>query len=248
MKRNIMIKSKLLSQFPNLVYGMSTILGGNGGLPYFNNMSYSVGDKPENVKENRRIFFERLGFDESKLAIQQQVHGDNIEIVSAAGKNENTDGQVTNVKNVYLMVNTADCIPILIYDKTREVIAGVHSGWRGTQKKILLKAINLMQSDFNSDAKDLMVWMGPAICKDCFEVGKEVADLFDERFVSPHKNEGKYCVDLVWVNLEILNHLGVPKENVEVSELCTFEEKGYLQSYRRDREKSGRMFAVIGLK
>jgi copper oxidase (laccase) domain-containing protein len=104
----------------------------------------------------------------------------------------------------------------------------------------------IMKNELNSEAENMIVYVGPGISKDKFEVGKEVAELFPGKYVFP-KN-GKYFIDLKSNIFEQLLSLGLKKENIEMSELCTYCEEGYLHSYRRDREKSGRMFSVIGIK
>ena len=102
-----------------------------------------------------------------------------------------------------------------------------------------------MKEKFSVDTSKLIAYIGPAISQDCYEVGKEVADLFDEK-VKAYR-DGKYSLDLKKSNLYQLLNLGVRKENIEVSEHCTFKEEKLFHSHRRDGERIGRMFGIIGM-
>lgn len=243
---NNIIKSELLSQFPDLIHGISTKLGGNEQPPYYNNLSYYVGDDKEQVKMNRDTFFRSLGIDQQNLAIPQQIHSGNVRIINQPGFYRDTDALITQSKNIFLIISTADCYSILINDPITVTIAAVHSGWRGTEKKILTRTLNIMLTELKCKAEDLYIFVGPGISKSHFEVGREVAEMFDRKFVS--KANEKIYVDLKsHINEQLYNFKFNPS-NVEIFPFCTFEEKDYLHSYRRDREKSGRMFSVIGMK
>lgn len=245
-EKESIIRSKLLSSFPEIIHGMSTVIGGCESPPFHNNLSYWVGDDEDTVKRNRDKFFGTLGIDQNMLAVPQQVHSANVNIIEKPGYYKDYDALITNKKEVYLIISTADCFPVLVYDKFNKVISAIHSGWRGTQKKILTNAIEMMMANFGSKAENLVVYVGPGISKDKFEVGKEVAAMFEEMYV--FSSNGKYFIDLNANINDQLKILGIKSENIEFSGLCTFCEEGYLHSYRRDREKSGRMFSVIGMK
>ncbi len=193
-ENNLIITSKILSAFPEIIHGISTKLGGNQEPPFYNNMSFKVGDSEQNVKTNRDKFFGTLGIDQKLLAIPQQVHSDKIMIADKPGFYPETDGLITALPDLYLIVSTADCYSVLIYDHVKKIIAAVHSGWRGTQKKIVTKAIEMMEKEFGCIAEDLSVFIGPGISRDNFEIGKEVAGMFEEKFIS--RNNGKYFADL----------------------------------------------------
>jgi len=244
-KPPILISETLVSS-PGLIHGISTMIGGNEQPPFYNNMSYKVGDDKERVQSNRNNFFSPLGIDQSRLAIPQQVHSDNVKIISEPGYYENTDALITSEKNLFLIISTADCYSIFIYDRVRNIIAAVHSGWRGSQKKILSKTVNILSKEMGCSIEDLNFFIGPGICAGHFEVGKDVSEMFDNKFVM--HNKGKYFVDLKEHILDQLHESGITPEQTEVSPLCTYEEKGYLHSYRRNRINSGRMFSVIGMK
>jgi YfiH family protein len=243
---DIIIKSKLLSGFPEIVQGMSTKLGGCEDSPYFNNLSFWVGDTEHNVKKNRELFFGSFGIEQKDLAIPQQVHSADIKIVNEPGYYRTFDGLITDKKNIFLIVSTADCFPVMIYDKTNGVIAGIHSGWRGTQKAIVPNGIDMMINEFNSKPEDMIVYVGAGISRDKFEVGEDVANLFEEKYRAG--TNGKFFVDIKQVIAGQIKNKGIPDENIEISELCSYCSSDYLHSYRRDGDKSGRMFSVIGMR
>lgn len=244
--KETIIYSKLLLSFPEIIHGMSTIRGGCEQPPFYNNLSYWVGDDKQTVKQNRDNFFSSLNIDQEKLAIPQQVHSANVGIVEEPGYYRDFDALITNKEDVYLIISTADCYPVLVYDKTNRIISAIHSGWRGTEKKILTNAVKMMYDKFGSTAENLVVFIGPGISRDKFEVGKEVTVLFDKKYVN--STGDKFYIDLKSNLLDQLIALGIQNNNIEFSGLCTYCEEGYLHSYRRDREKSGRMFSVIGMK
>jgi YfiH family protein len=243
---NAIIRSEILLRFPEITHGISTKIGGNPEPPYYNNMSFKVGDDEENVRSNRDKFFGALGIDQKLLAIPQQVHSDEIQIIGKPGYYTGCDGLITSSKNVYLIISTADCYGVLMYDAANKVIANIHSGWRGTQKKIITKAINLMKKKFGTRSEDMHVFVGPGISKENFEVGGEVAKLFEEKYVL--RKNGKYFVDLKSNISDQLNAQSIVNSHLEIYPRCSYNMKDYLHSYRRDRGSSGRMYSVIGMR
>lgn len=251
---NPVIKSNLLSRFPELIHGVSTKAGGNP--PYYNNMSRWVGDDIDEVIKNREAFFAEIGANGKGTVHANQVHSANGAVVTEPGLAKETDALITNKRGLFLIISVADCLPIMMYDKSNGVIANVHSGWRGTAAGIVTATIEKMKAEFRTDPADLIAFSGPGIGKDCFEVGPEVAEQFESRYVFrpplnpllPKEGTLKLFIDLKQVVADQLLSAGVKQGNIEISPYCTFTEKDMLHSYRRDREKSGRMFAVIGLK
>ena len=243
---NNIITSVILSTFPELVHGISTKLGGNKQPPFYNNMSYKVGDDEAAVRVNREIFFSSLGINQSRLAIPQQVHSYEIKIIDKPGFYSGCDGLITQATDVFLIISTADCYSVFIYDKHNRAVANIHSGWRGTQKKIVTKAVKIMINNFGSKVEDLLIFIGPGINKENFEVSESVACLFEKRFAE-RKNR-KYFIDLKANIIDQINTLGIGSKQIESYPVCTFDGEDYLHSYRRDGDKSGRMFSVIGMK
>ena len=244
-ENSTIIYSEVLSKFPEITHGISTKLGGNPSPPYYNNMSFKVGDDEKNVKSNRDKFFGTLGIDQRLLAIPQQVHSDEIQVISKPGYYTGCDGLITAGKNVYLVISTADCYSVLMYDTANKVIANIHSGWRGTQKKIVSKAVSMMMKKFSSKIENLCAFVGPGISSEHFEVGEDVAKLFEEKYTK--RKNGKYFVDLKANISDQLNAFGIMNSHLEMYPHCSYNMKDYLHSYRRDRGNSGRMYSVIGI-
>ena len=180
------------------------------------------------------------------MAIQKQTHSDVVRYVTKGGIVGESDAMITDKKNLGLAIGVADCTPIFIYDPENKVIAAVHSGWRGTEKRILEKTVLKLKSEFKSKSEKLVAYIGPSISQENYEVGKKVADLFGDKYKL--KKSEKYLLDVASANYDMLINSGLQKENIERSSLCTYEEKDLLHSYRRDGKKSGRSMGVIVMK
>jgi polyphenol oxidase len=235
----------MLARFPELTCGMSTRQGGVSPEPYGLNTSFNVGDAPECVEENRRRFLDTLGISPDRLAIPQQRHTATIRKVDAEGTYEQCDALTTNVRNLFLSVSIADCAPVFLFDAAKKIVACVHAGWRGTEQRILEETVVSMHQEYGSSPENIYAFIGPSAGACCYEVGEEVAEKFEPGFVS--RRNGRIYLDIKQVNREQLRKNGTPGSNIEVHKDCTICSKGLYHSYRRDREQSGRMMAVIGL-
>ncbi len=242
----LVIKPNIFKKYSEIVFGFSTKIGAERTTPYFFNLSQSVGDDKTIVNENRKLFFKSLNLEPESIALQRQIHSDLITYVSAGGEFGESDALITDKKNVGLAVSSADCAAIFMFDSKKKIIAAVHSGWRGTQKKILLKTLQKLKEDFNSNPEDLIAYICPSISQKNYEVGKEVAGLFDEKYVIP-KGE-KFLLGVSRANFDMLINFGVPKNNIQASTLCSYEMNNILHSYRRDGLRSGRALGVISIK
>ena len=242
----VIIKSLLFSKYDKLIFGFSTKICIERNPPYYFNVSTSVGDDENIVRKNRELFFQELGLKYENVAIQKQVHEDKINYVAQGGFCGESDALITLEKNLGLAISTADCTPIFIFDKRNKIIAAVHSGWRGTEKKILLKVLQKLNTDYTSLPQDLIVYIGPSICQKNYEVGIEVAEKFEEKYLQPEGD--KYLLDVPGINYDILLNFQIPKENIQLSSFCTYEMKYLLHSYRRDGLHSGRAFGVIAMR
>jgi len=237
------IESEIFKRFPEIVFGFSTKIGLNRGAPFWFNMSHSVTENRDEVNENRTAFLNALGLSLENFAWQKQVHGNEIKIVNSPGYQGESDALITDRQGIALGVFSADCTTIFLYDKNRKVIAAVHSGWRGTAKKILPKVLNLLTEKYSSSPYDLSAYIAPSISQKNYEVGAEVAERFAEKYLI-EKSNGKFLLDVPAVNYDYLLEFGIPAENIERSKLCSYETE-YLQSYRRDGKISGRATGVI---
>ncbi len=238
------VSADIFKQFDNLIFGMSTKIISESDM-FSNNMSLEIGDNLETVLSNRKRFYNELGLSSKNIAYQKQIHSDIIRYTDRAGFAGESDALITDKKGLGIAVSTADCVAVFIYDIKENVIAGIHSGWRGTEVKIVSKSLNYLKSNFNSKGENLFAYIAPSISQRNYEVGKEVADRFEEKYIL--RRNGMTFLDVAQINYNMLIDFGIPKNQIEKSELCSYETK-YLHSFRRDREKSGRAFAVLAMK
>lgn len=140
---------------------------------------------------------------------------------------------ITRDKDVALCVVVADCNPVIIWDDTQGVVAVAHAGRVGSYSSIVKKTILKLEKEFMCHKENLNVSIGPSIRECCYEVGAEVIDGFEEYVV---KRDGKLFLDLIQLNLHDLKKVGIKKENIEVSPICTCCNKNYF-SYRREATK-----------
>jgi YfiH family protein len=241
------ILSKIFEDCPEIIHGVST--KANGGEPFYNNMSKHVGDDINIVMKNRSEFFSALGIDTgtAKFAHANQVHSGDVTAVNEGGLYPKTDALVTNRKNLFLVISVADCLPVILYDKVKRVISDIHSGWRGAVKGITANTIAKMKEEYGSNPADMLAFIGPGISCEHFEVGEEVAELFEKKYYRPEQNS-KFFIDLKAVVRDQLTGAGVKPNNIDICSNCTYAEEEMLHSYRRDKDRSGRMFAVIGIR
>jgi YfiH family protein len=242
----MIIQSQIFRRFENVLFGVSGRFAPETSEPYFFNMSLSVGDDSKIVKQNRSVFFNKLGLGIDNVAFQKQIHSDIITYVSQAGNCGQSDAMITDKPGIGLAVSSADCVPVFIYDNKNKVIAGIHSGWRGTEKKIVEKTILKLQNGFGANPEELFAYIGPSISQANYEVDKEVADKFDGKYLMSNGN-GKFLLNVSGACYDMLLCKGIPHQNIQHSGLCTFGMNNLLHSYRRDGLKSGRQLGVIAL-
>ena len=179
-----------------------------------------------------------------------QVHDVKVAVVDRGDKTRDEldgyDAMITNLPGVAIGVRTADCIPVLLYDPVRKAAAAIHSGWRGTVFKIIGKTVSKMQSAYASQPSDILAFIGPGICVDCFQVGEEVALNFKEAgfdinslwsFRGPKTGngmEGGHHIDLKEACRQTLVESGLKNENIQISGLCTYEDNDLLYSARKE--------------
>ena len=242
----LILKPYIFKQFPEISFGFTTKAGGEKNDLFHFNMSYSVRDKKENVDKNRTQFFKQLRLASNIVAYQKQVHEDKISVVENDGNCGESDALITTKNNLGLAISTADCPAIFIYDSRKKIICGVHSGWRGTSKRILEKTVIKLTDQFNSDPADLYCYITPSISQVNYEVSEEIAEQFNENDF--YNKENRYFLDLAGANYRMLINCGVEESQIQVSQLCTFEFSSIFHSYRRWGKESGRALAVIAMK
>lgn len=189
-----------------------------------------------------------------------QTHTDNVKIVKKIEKLEDTDGIITNKKEIALITTSADCISLLLYDPVKKAIGSIHSGWKGTLKRIIIKAIEKMITEYHSKPEDIICCICPSIRQCCFEVDEDVKDLFynkykdlkniDEIIKLGDKKEDKqkYYFDTVKINIELLKNIGLKEKNIIDSNICTMCHSKEFHSYRADGKSFGVNGAIIAIK
>lgn len=152
---------------------------------------------------------------------------------------ENTDATITNKNNIILTSTSADCNIIFIYDKKNKVISNIHSGWLGTLNEVVINTIKGMKKEYNSNYLDLICCIMPSIRMCHFEVGDDVYYKFKDKFNDSKYYEfinGKWHIDLVSIIIDGLIKMGVDKNNIIDSNICTVCNSNYLHSYRVEKE------------
>lgn len=222
------------------------------GKPY----DFSI-NNPNNLKDVAKF----LDVDIDKVYEANQTHSCNIEMVTnedkvGSDKFKNVDGLITNVKGVTLLIKVADCQAIFIYDPVKKVIGNVHSGWKGTSDKIIIKALDKIIMEYQSKKEDLIICINPCILGCHFEIEDDVLTQFKEK-IGPSIEEfltigkiisgkQKYYLDLVKLNEKILIDYGIKKENIYLSNTCTVCDEDKFYSYRAEKTPK-RNGAVISL-
>ncbi len=211
--------------------------------------------------ENYKKLYDSLNLDYNKLVkIKEQIHSNLVQVIeNEETKPDKVDGLITNKKEISFSLRFADCTPIYLYDPVKNVIGDIHSGWKGTVGKIAVEAVNKMIEEYNSNPKDIICCIGPAIGKCHFEVDEGVKNIFENTFSYMNINdkiiekgevkEGKqkYFIDTNLINRTMLEEIGLLEENIIESNICTVCNKDVLHSYRVDREKAGRNTAIMSL-
>ena len=233
-----------------LVHAVFTRLGGVTRDPFATlNVGHSVGDDQAAVAQNHARIYAHLGLSEDRMVTAQQVHGNRVAVVTAADAGRvcpGTDGLVTTVPGLALLLRFADCQPILLYDPDHHALGLVHAGWRGIAQGIARRAVETMQEAFGTQPRNLLAGLGPAIGPCCYTVSHEVASamgyaLPDWTRVMQSEGE-KWRFDLPAANAQQLEATGV--RAVEQAHLCTACHNDVFFSHRGDRGRTGR-FAVV---
>lgn len=235
------------------VHAFTTRQGGDDGRQSFK-LSRGVGDNPKVVAQNRSHVLAALGMADAMQVEASQVHGATVAVVGrddAGHVIPRADGLVTSERGVMLAVHSADCVPLLLADPSRHVVAAVHAGWRGVAAGIASEAVTVMADRFGSRPGDLRVAIGPCIGPCHYEVDEPViarlrAWPWWEDVVTPNPH-GRWQLDLREATRRQVSERGVPVIQIETLDWCTFEHPELFYSYRRDGS-SGRMEAVIGLR
>lgn len=259
-----MLEYGLMLPYSNIFCFSTTRHGGFGEGTYasFNCTPYT-GDNAENVSRNQALLHSLLPLP-NQLVIPYQTHGVRTLVIDdkyvKAAETERfvslqgVDALVTNLPGFCLCVSTADCVPVMLYDKVHQAVAAIHAGWRGTAARILEVALQRMSSVFGTRGEDTVACIGPSISLEAFETGDEVYRIFQEcgfpmeYIARRHVQTGKWHLNLWEANRLQLLDCGVPAQQIEIAGICTYGRCGDFFSARRLGVNSGRILSGIMIK
>lgn len=257
--------------------GVSTAYAVEGGAAELN-LGFTADDTRENVEENRRRIAKALTKEaNAKLVTLRQFHSGLILIGPGCESGpKKADGAITCEAGLLLAILTADCIPVIVADKRKRIVAAFHAGWRGTVQRIVERGVGRMRLEFDSDPKDLIAAIGPGIGACCYAVGEEVRSEFESQFryaeklfhevydsdpirkrypmlfltqrAPGHSDIGPSThLDLVEANRRQLIDAGVRPRNIHLIGGCTSCDRELFFSHRNSQGRAGRMMSLIGI-
>ena len=261
-----MVESPLFQRETGLQHGFSTRKGGVSKEHLTSlNLSFSVEDAKENVLENFRRIGERFGKAPEDFVLSKQSHETKVLKVGTKDRGkgitkdrdyEGIDALITDEEGIILSCFSADCVPILFYDPIHKAVGACHSGWRGTKGKILQNVVEEMRKHFSSNPAEILIAIGPSICKEQYVVSEDLALSFLEDYpdlgedtASPIQriSKDKFQLDLWDLNRRIALDCGIKEEHISISGYCTMENPELFFSHRYSQGKRGLQGAFICL-
>ena len=253
-----------LSKQRGIDHFVSTRIGGLSRPPYESlNLGFHVGDDPKTVLINREHLASNIKLPLSDFTIARQIHSGTVTIVAEQMRGcgaadydtavKATDAMITAVPRLCLTVLSADCVPVLLFDPQKRVVAAVHAGWRGSVKFVARKTVGILKQKFNCQPVDLLVGIGPSIGPCHYDIGTEVIsqikDTFGntEGYISHESSDGKGYFNLWEANKRQIMEAGIPPQNIEVARICTYCNAHLFFSARRQKGRTGRFGAGIML-
>ena len=261
-----MVESPLFQRETGIQHGFSTRKGGVSKEHLASlNLSFSVEDAKENVLENLRRIGECFGKTPEDFVLSKQSHETKVLKVGTKDRGkgitkdrdyEGIDALITDEKGIILSCFSADCVPILFYDPIHKAVGACHSGWRGTKGKILQNVVEEMRKHFTSNPAEILIAIGPSICKEQYVVSEDLALSFLEDYpdlgedtASPIQriSKDKFQLDLWDLNRRIALDCGIKEEHISISGYCTMENPELFFSHRYSQGKRGLQGAFICL-
>ncbi len=253
----------LAAQFdgpPCSIQGFTTRHEGVSRPPYNSlNLGTTTLDQQHNVEGNRSLLMRAFGVAQDALVTVRQVHGTAILLIDAPNEDAThfqsveSDAIITNQPGLMIGVCVADCVPILLLDARKQVVAAVHAGWQGTASQLASKTVAAMKSQFDCDPADLQAAIGPCISPCCYEVDEPVRQAFAAsrlpwNAIAEDSGSGKWRLDLAAANRELLVAAGIPSAAIQTADMCVCCQRELFFSYRRDKGETGRQMGFIMLK
>ena len=203
--------------------------------------------------EDMKRFSDNYGFNHDNIVYNTQVHGADVRIVESIDdfteNGKEADGLITNLRNTPLLIFTADCVPVVFYDKQQGVVSLAHAGWRGTYGNITGEMVDIMTDKYGCKVEDIKTIIGPSVSVDNYEVSYDLIEKFAALEVQGYYKEvdGKYYLDLWKLNKELLKKCGILEDNIKIIDFCTVRDNDKFFSYRLDNATSKRIGTVIQL-
>lgn len=203
----------------------------------------AAGEGPESLAKEMNI-------SRQNIYLPVQKHTDRVHVLESEMEPVEADAVITKRRSILIGVRVADCVPLILFDRRRQVVGAVHAGWKGTAKQILRITIDTMQKKFLSVPEDILLAIGPCIMKCCYEVGSDVRDSVEDATGRGNyflEKDGRFYIDLSSANFIQAVSSGIPAANIWRSGECTFCNHEKFFSYRYEKENSGRQgaFAVM---
>lgn len=254
------LQGSQIGRLPFVRHGITRRIPGLGDAD--GNISYSEPRDPVDAWRMRQFWCDRIGIDANCLVTAHQVHGAGVGIVptSKAGTGSapgtglfgRFDSLITCEPNVAVMMTHADCLAVMLCDPQNRAVGVVHAGWRGTISNVSGSAVEAMVSGFGSGPEEILAFVGPGICAQCYAVGDEVIEQW--RSAMPpagddamSKSEGRWTFDLAAANVAQLRHAGLRLDAIERSQICTRCGGDSWFSHRGQGPATGRFASIIAV-
>lgn len=254
------IKSPILDRFNAVTHAFTTRIGGISPPPFDSlNLSADKEKNAGNVVSNLNILKKAIA-PKGNLLMLNQVHGDDILILEDCDNTKTDvyfDAVITRIEEQALLIRTADCLPLLLFDVKKKAISAVHAGWRGTAMGISIKTVDKMIGRFGCTAENMIAAFGPSIGPCCYEVDEKIYEKFRTKgrdselawslAASEVKNaKGKrWMLNLAKLNMIQLINFGIKRKNISLTPFCTSCRRDLFFSHRRDGQRTGRQGALI---
>jgi YfiH family protein len=234
------------------------------------NCALHVGDDADKVIHNRTILADHLSTSFDAWTCAEQVHGNRVAIVTACERGrgrlsredaiQDTDSLITREPGVWLTAFFADCVPLYFFDPVQKAVGLAHAGWKGTVLEIAETTVRAMEANFGSQPSDLLAAIGPSIGVCCYEVDAAVeapvraalermgiSGEIDTFLIVQSDKPGKFMLNLQLLNRQIMIKAGILPSRIELCGMCTSCRTDSFFSHRKEKGRTGRMAAWIGI-